>query len=106
MFRKKGNLVGLDIGSHSVKLVQLRAHETGLTLLNFGLSALPAEMLFEGKTTKPEAIASTVQSLVRHLSIREKSVAASVSGHEVISKKVKEEPLTDAEWGRLAELGI
>jgi type IV pilus assembly protein PilM len=97
VFRKKGNLVGLDIGSHSVKVVQLGAHETGSTLLNFGLAVLPAEILFEGKTSKPEAIASTVQGLVRHLGIKEKSVAASVSGHEVISKKVDVPVMTEEE---------
>jgi type IV pilus assembly protein PilM len=97
VFRKKGNLVGLDIGSHSVKVVQLRAHDTGLTLLNFGLTALPAEILSEGKATKPETIASAVQGLVHHLGIKEKSVATSVSGHEVISKKVDVPVMTEEE---------
>jgi type IV pilus assembly protein PilM len=95
VFRKKGNLVGLDIGSHSVKVMQLKAHDAGLTLLNFGHAVLPAEFVFEGKVTRPEAIASTVQGLVRHLGIKEKSVAASVSGHEVISKKVEVPVMTD-----------
>ena len=97
MFKKKGNLVGLDIGSHSVKVVQLRSRDTGLALLNFGLATLPRESLSEGRTTKPEALAGVVQGLVHHLAIKEKSVAASVSGHEVISKKVEVPVMTEDE---------
>jgi type IV pilus assembly protein PilM len=97
VFRKKGNLVGLDIGSHSVKVVQLKSRDTGPELLNFGLAPLPTQLLLEGRTTRPEAVASVVQGLVRHLAIKEKSVAASVSGHEVISKKVDVPVMTDEE---------
>jgi type IV pilus assembly protein PilM len=97
VFRKKGNLVGLDIGSHSVKVVQLKSRDTGPELLNFGLAPLPTELLSEGRTIKPAAVAGVVQSLVRHLAIKEKSVAASVSGHEVISKKVDVPVMTDQE---------
>jgi type IV pilus assembly protein PilM len=97
VFKKKNNLIGLDIGSHSVKVVQLRSHETGLALLNFGLAALPSETFFEGRASKPEAVASVVQGLVRHLAIKEKAVAASVSGHEVISKKVEVPVMTEEE---------
>jgi type IV pilus assembly protein PilM len=97
VFRKKGNLVGLDIGSHSVKVVQLRSRDTGPELLNFGLAPLRSEIFSEGKATRPEAVASVVQGLMRHLAIKEKSVAASVSGHEVISKKVDVPVMTEEE---------
>lgn len=97
MFKKKGNLVGLDIGSHSVKVMQLKSRDTGLALLGFGLATFPKEPVSEGGVTKLENVASVVQGLVRHLAIKEKSVAASVSGHEVISKKVDVPVMTDAE---------
>jgi len=97
VFRKKGNLVGLDIGSHSVKVVQLRSRDTGPELLSFGLAPLPAGVLYEGKATRPEAVATIVQGLLRHLAIKEKSVAVSVSGHEVISKKVDVPVMTEEE---------
>jgi type IV pilus assembly protein PilM len=97
VFKKKDNLVGLDIGSHSVKVVELRSRDTGVALLNLGLAALPAEIYAEDKTTKPETVASAVQGLMRHLGIKEKAVAASVSGHEVISKKVEVPVMTEEE---------
>jgi type IV pilus assembly protein PilM len=97
VFRKKGNLIGLDVGSHSVKVVQLKSRDTGPELLNFGLAPFPTELLSEGRTTRPEAVAGVVQRLVHHLAIKEKSVAASVSGHEVISKKVDVPVMTEEE---------
>jgi type IV pilus assembly protein PilM len=97
VFKKKGNLIGLDMGSHSVKIVQLRSHDTGLALLNFGLAPLGADMFAEGRATRPEVVASTVQGLLRHVTIKEKAVAAAVSGHEVISKKVEVPVMTEEE---------
>jgi type IV pilus assembly protein PilM len=97
VFKKKNNLIGLDIGSHSVKIVQVRSHDTGLALLNFGLAALRTDMFSEGRATKPEAVASAVQGLLHHLAVKEKAVAASVSGHEVISKKVEVPVMTEEE---------
>jgi type IV pilus assembly protein PilM len=97
VFRKKDNLVGLDIGSHSVKVVQLHVRDTGPVLLNFGMASLPGQLHAEGRTPKPEAVAGVVLGLMRNLAIKEKRVAASVSGHEVISKKVELPMMTDDE---------
>ena len=97
VFKKKENLIGLDIGSHSVKVVQLKARDTGLALLSFGLAVLPSEMPAEDKAIKPETVAGAVHGLMQHLGIRDKVVAASVSGHEVISKKVEVPVMTDEE---------
>jgi type IV pilus assembly protein PilM len=97
VLKKKDNLLGLDIGSHSVKVVQLSSRGTDLELLGFGVAALPAQTLSEGRITKPEIVAGVIQELMRNLAIREKSVAASVSGHEVISKKVELPMMTEEE---------
>jgi type IV pilus assembly protein PilM len=97
VFKKKGNLVGLDIGSHSIKVVQLHARDTGPVLLNFGIATLPGQAHTEGKAAKPEAVAGVVLALMRNLAVKEKSVAASISGHEVISKKVELPIMTEAE---------
>jgi type IV pilus assembly protein PilM len=97
VFKKKENLIGLDIGSHSVKVVQVRSRDTGLLLLNFGLAAIPAGIFSEDKAAKPEAVASVVQGLLHHLGVKERAVAASVSGHEVISKKVEVPVMTEEE---------
>lgn len=97
MFRKKGNLVGLDIGSHAVKVVQLGMRETGPVLLGSGMATVPGKSPADGRTTKPEAVAGVVLGLMRNLAIKEKAVATSISGHEVISKKVELPMMTEDE---------
>lgn len=97
MFRKKGNLVGLDIGSHSIKVVQLQERDIGPALLNIGIATLPGKLPAEGRTTKPETVAGVVLGLMQNLAIKGKDVAASVSGHEVISKKVELPMMTEDE---------
>lgn len=97
MFKKKGNLVGLDIGSHSIKVVQLNAGETGPMLVACGMATIPGQAYIEGRGAKAESVAGVVMALMRNLTVKQKAVAASISGHEVISKKVELPMMTEAE---------
>ena len=46
--QKKNHLVGLDIGSHSIKLVEIEDTKRGKILKNFGIIGLPQEAIVEG----------------------------------------------------------
>lgn len=107
MFGKKENLLGLDIGTHSVKLIQLDAKSTGLRLVNFGLAPLPDEAFDEGRVNRPGLIADTIKRLAAHLKIKGKSVAVSISGYEVMIKKIELPAMTELELDNRmhAELG-
>lgn len=95
--REKGNLVGLDVGTHSIKVVQLQVRDGALSLLNLGMATLPGRASSEGRSPKPEVVAGVVLALVQNLALKGKEVAASVSGHEVISKKVELPMMTEDE---------
>jgi len=89
MFGKQENLVGLDVGSHSAKMVQVSAKNAGLKLLNLGIIPLPKEAFAEGRVNKFELIAKSVQQLASHLKIKDKLVAAAISGYDVMIKKIE-----------------
>ncbi|MEN6439999.1 MAG: type IV pilus assembly protein PilM [Syntrophobacter sp.] len=89
LFSKGENLVGVDIGSHSIKMVQVRAGSAKPKLINFGLAPLPREAYVEGRMAKPEIVSDTIRQLANHLKIKQKSVAISVSGYDVMIKKIE-----------------
>lgn len=85
---KKNQLVGLDIGSHSIKLVELDRNKRGRLLKNFGLIVLPPGVIVEGSIKEMGLVSSAVRNLFRNLKVRNRNVATSISGYAVIAKRI------------------
>lgn len=84
--------IGLDIGSTSVKLIQLKeTRRRGVavySLQSFGMKPLPPEAIVDGALMNSTAIVQAIQELLAELKIKQKEVAIGVSGHSVIIKKI------------------
>ncbi len=89
LFSRPKSLLGLDIGSGAIKLVQLRKQGDGYKLESFGVKALESELIVDGTIMDAERVASVIRELLDEQSIKEKNVAFSVSGHSVIVKKIQ-----------------
>jgi len=85
---KKNQLVGLDIGSHAIKLVEIDHSKRGPILKNFGIIGLPHEAIVEGAVREMEIVAAAIKTLFKNLKTRNKNVATSISGYSVIVKKI------------------
>ncbi len=85
---QKNQLVGLDIGSHSVKLVEIDDSKKGMILKNFGTIGLPKDAIVEGTIKEIEIVASSIKNLFKMLNVKNKNVATSISGFSVIPKKI------------------
>lgn len=83
-------VVGLDIGSHAVKMVVLRQAKGDLPfeLVHFGVAELPDESIVEGAVAMPSAVAQSVSALLDQHKVRAKHVAVSVSGNAVIVRRL------------------
>lgn len=88
IFKKKKEVVGIDIGSSSVKLVQLKDVKGSLHLLNIGIYPLPPEAIVDNTLMDSSAIATAIKNLVASLGIKIKDVACSISGNSVIIRKI------------------
>jgi type IV pilus assembly protein PilM len=86
--QKKNHLVGLDIGSHSIKLVEIEDTKKGKLLKNFGIIGLPQEAIVEGTIKEIEIVSSAIKSLYKNLKVKNKNVVTSISGYSVIVKKI------------------
>jgi type IV pilus assembly protein PilM len=81
--------LGLDIGSSSVKLVQLKeAGKRGFVLDAFGVAPLPPEAIVDGALMNSTAIVEGIRQLVSQFKLKNREVAIGVSGHSVIIKKI------------------
>jgi type IV pilus assembly protein PilM len=89
--------VGLDIGSSSVKLVQLKERKGGYQLLAFGVAPLPPEAIVDGALMNSAAIVQAIQELVAQQKVKARDVAIGVRGHSVIIKKISLPRMTQEE---------
>lgn len=91
------NCIGLDIGSSSVKVVQIKETSKGLQLVNFGFEPLPAQTIVDGAIMNQGAVVEAIRTLRDNLGIKGREVATAISGHSVIIKKIKVPPMTPEE---------
>ena len=97
MFRKKENLIGLDIGSHCIKMVRLKEKNGTIQLLNAGFVPTGSESLSETKANRQDRLAKIIQKLALHLKVKSKPIAMSISGYEVMIKKIELPMMTEEE---------
>ena len=88
LFKNKKEVVGVDIGSSSVKVVQLKDVKGSLQLLNAGIFPLPPEAIVDNTLMDSSTIATVIKNLVASLGIKIKDVVCSISGNSVIIRKI------------------
>jgi type IV pilus assembly protein PilM len=88
IFGKKNQLVGLDIGSSSIKVAEAVESSKGWWLKKFGAIELAPGALEEGMIKDPQVVAETIQELFRLYNIRQQNAAISVGGYSVIVKNI------------------
>ena len=97
-FGKKQSLVGLDIGSHSVKVVELEAlANKQYRLLNWGVSQPLAEAIVDGEIMDRQLVTDAISNLLESRGIKTRNVVAAVSGRAVIVKKITMNKLSPEE---------
>jgi len=100
LFGSKKGLVGLDIGSSAVKLVELKPGSKAgaeFQLLGIGLEPLPPEAIVDGAIMDSGAVIDAIQRLFANLRVKTSDVATSVSGNAVIVKKISLPQMTNEE---------
>ena len=90
-------VIGLDIGSSSVKVTQLKPTKKGYELVHFGIAALPAESIIDGAIMNSGGVADTIRELLRSQKIKTKDAVLGVSGHSVIIKKINMPQMSEQE---------
>jgi type IV pilus assembly protein PilM len=91
MFKKsngKKNLVGVDIGSSSIKAVELQKKGNSYHLLHLGFENLSPDTVVDGQIMELNNVSNVITSIFAEHQIKTSRVAAGVSGHSVIVKNI------------------
>ena len=88
VFGKKDTLVGLDIGSRSLKAAEISESKRGRELKRYGMTDIPHGAIEDGAINDPEAVAEAIRQLFKGYNIKERNVAISIGGYSVIVKKI------------------
>jgi type IV pilus assembly protein PilM len=80
--------IGLDIGSHAIKISQVIKSGDTFKLVCLGTAKLPEGAVEDGILQEPEEVAGIIKGLINNLKLKQKNVAISISGYSVIVKKI------------------
>ena len=103
IFKKKSNrLLGIDISSTAVKLIELSRAADSYTVEAYAVAALPLGTVVDRQVVDVEAAAQVVAQLVTQSGTRSTHAVVAVTGSAVITKTIEVEAgLTDEELERL-----
>ncbi len=86
--KKPQGLVGLDIGSASIKAVELKARDGGYELVSLALQSLDQRPGADGALDEPTSVADAVQRALEDHGILNSNVAAGLSGPSVVIRRM------------------
>src|SRR6516165_515812 len=95
--KKSKQLVGLDIGSSSIKAVELKSTKVVYELVSYGMESLAQDTVVDGAIMDAPQVANAITKIFDIEKIKTKNVATSVSGHSVIVKRVPLPLMTEEE---------
>lgn len=85
---RKDPVIGVDIGSHSVKVVLLNLTKGGYELVAFGTHELERDTIIEDNIEKPDRVVEAIKTLINTEKIKTKSASVALPGRAVVIKKV------------------
>ena len=86
--RKQTPLLGLDISSTTVKLLELSRSGDKYRVESYAVSSLPQDAVVEKAINDVDAVANSIRSVVAQSRTKLKTVSAAVAGSSVITKVI------------------
>ncbi len=90
-------MVGVDIGTASIKVCQVKENRKGLGLVRLGYAPLGPQVIVDGQVMDSGAVVEALQKVFHDAKIRQRECALSVSGQSVIIRKITVPMMTEAE---------
>ncbi len=100
----QSKIIGLDIGSSSVKMVEIDRSKKGFDLQFCGMAPLPDAAITDKSIKKADTVGAAINALIRNSKSRTKAVATSLAGKSVIIKQVSMASMTDAQLEKQIEM--
>jgi len=91
------NLVGVDVGASSIKVVQLKSSRKGTTVHRFGYAPLPPQTIIDGHIMSAGVVTEALLKIFADNKITTKDIAVDVYGQSVIVRKITVPMMTNEE---------
>jgi type IV pilus assembly protein PilM len=88
LFGKKKGVAGLDIGSSSIKMVELDGKSNTLSLVSLGYENLPDDTIIDGQIMELNVVSDVIRNVCNNHQVNADQVVTGVSGHSVIIKNI------------------
>src|SRR5947207_3844344 len=86
--RTNKSMVGVDIGSSSVKAVELQGKNGDFQLVSLGYESLEPDSVVDGQIMELNSVSNAISNIFKEHKIKTTKVAAGVNGHSVIVKNI------------------
>lgn len=84
----KKKVIGLDIGTTSIKVAELNVGRSGVTLLAFGIAPTPPQSFVGGDIIDQQTVGQVIRELVSKIKTKRKSISTGLGGMSVIVKRI------------------
>ncbi len=91
------NLVGVDIGASSIKVVQLKEARKKLQIIRSGFAELPPQTIIDGHVMNAGAVTEALGKIFTDNKIQQRDVSIGVYGQSVIVRKITVPMMTPGE---------
>jgi len=88
VFGSKNQLVGLDIGSRTIKVAEALKKKNKWVLKKFGIVDIEPGWIEEGVVKDAQSVANAIRQLFYTNNVKHKNVAISIGGYSVIVKNI------------------
>ncbi len=91
------SIIGLDIGSTTIKLAQIAKTSSGLKLIKLAIQQTPSLAIKDGTIVDPGAIAQEIKDMVKKHNVLAKQVVSAVSGQPIVIRTITMPAMTQKE---------
>jgi type IV pilus assembly protein PilM len=88
-------VIGVDIGSHTMKAVEIGRMQHALVLREVGIAPTPPDAVQGGMVLKPEAVGETLTQMLRAMGTSASDAVAAVAGPTVVVRRVELPAMSD-----------
>jgi type IV pilus assembly protein PilM len=81
-------VLGLDMGSHTIKLIEFSGSGTNRVVRRVGRILSPPHAIVDGSIKEPEKVSEAVKDLLNNVQPKNRHAATSIAGYSVIVKKI------------------
>lgn len=88
-FRAEEGFVALDIGSSSIKMVEVAVEKSGYRLMNVGIQPISATAIQNNMVADKDIVIRAIQMLIKNHGVKATQVVSAVPGRVAIIKKIQ-----------------